>query len=297
MSAGGEDAIDEAATAVRNAAAASDWGNARREDHPVIVAAMTALRALVAARPGDARCLEQLAILEHNVGRVTAARALYAEVNRLDPSRRPDDRERQAVDRLVPVVLTTAAECFALRDCAAIHHPSAPVVAYHFFWEDDWDYPDDDEPCDHEVAWVRYRPDDGVPVEVTTYFHGRLLTSECAASGARPAVCVQWGTHGTLPAGWKEIAGTEAALRRGFEAALRGGRVPDHPRKRQWPPRFPGTWLDYVRFDREVDARLPFRRKGWIATGRFANAILHDLFVPYNFHAKREWPDDEFVNL
>ncbi len=294
---GREDALDRAVRTLLEAAVAADRGDARRESHPMIEAAAAALRALIASRPGDARCLEQLAILEHNVGRLNAARALYGEVNRLDPPRPPDDRQRRAVDRLAPLVLTTAAECFALRDCAAIHHPSVPVVAYHFFWEDDWDYPDDDEPCDHEIAWVRYRPDDGMPVEVTTYFHGRLLTSEPPSPEARPAVRVQWGTHGTLPAGWERIAGVEAALRRGFDASLRGGRVPDHPRKRRWPPRFPGLWPDYVRFDRAVDSLLPLHREGWIATGRFANAILHDLFVPYNFHAKREWPDDGFVNL
>ena len=83
-----------------------------------------------------------------------AAALLYAEVNRLDPPYPPDDRQRQAVEDLCPRLLTTRPEWFGLSDCAAIHHPVDPVIGFHFFWEDDWDYPDDDEPCDHEVVWV-----------------------------------------------------------------------------------------------------------------------------------------------
>lgn len=293
----GDEALERAAAALLAAVAAPDWRATQGEQQPGIEAAMAALHALATARPGDARRLEQLATLRHNLGQLNATSALYAEVNRLDPPHEPDDRQRHAIELLVPLVLTTAAECFALRDCAAIHHPSEPVVAYHFFWEDDWDYPDDDEPSDHEIAWVRYRPKDGVPVETTTYFHGRLLTSGTLAFGMRPVVRVQWGKHGTLPAGWEEIDGVEAVLRRDFEASLRGGRVPDHPRKRRWPPRFPGTWPEYVRFDRPVDPAPLLHANRWVIRGRWANAILYHYCVPYNFHAKREWPGDGLVNL
>lgn len=286
-----------AADALLKAALRMDWGARRIEGDPVIEATITTLRAIVGMHHADPRALEQLAILLHNVGRLNAAALLYAEVNRLDPPYPPDDRQRQAVEDLCPRLLTTRPEWFGLSDCAAIHHPVDPVIGFHFFWEDDWDYPDDDEPCDHEVVWVRYRPPALVPVEVMTYFHGSILTGSMSATPARPAVCVQWGKHGSLPAGWEHADEVRAALRRDFEASQRGGRVPDHPRKRAWPRQFPGGWPEYTRFDREVDPLPLIRTRKWYASARWANAALHDLFVPYNFHAKREWPDDGLVNL
>ncbi|HEV2358783.1 MAG TPA: hypothetical protein VGZ23_14415 [bacterium] len=292
------DADLQAATrALLAVAARVDWGTTRRENDPVIEAAIAALRAVVAEDAEDTHHLEQLAMLEHNVGRLNAARALYARVNELDPPRFPTDPEREAVERFCPVTLTTRAECFELRDCAAVHHPADPIIGYHLFWEDDWDYPDDDEPSDHEIVWVRYRPSDLVLVEVATYFHGRVLTGGPGAAGARPTVLVQWGKHGSLPEGWEHLAGIAPILRKDFEASRRGGRVPDHPRKRRWPSQFSGEWPDYVRFERAVDPLPLLRARTWYAVGRWANAILHDDFVPYNFHAKREWPHDDLINL
>jgi len=285
-----------AADALLKAAAAVRWGERRAEGDPVIEATIATLRAVVELGAADLRVMEQLAMLLHNVGRLNAAAVLYAEVNRRDPPRPLNDRQRQAIDALCPRLMTTSAECFGLVDCAGIHHPVDPVIAYHLFWEDDWDYPDDDEPCDHEVIWVRYRPPEVAPVGVTTYFHGRILADDVSAS-ARPVVCVQWGKHGSLPASWQHMDDVRTALRRDFDAALRGGRVPEHLRKRAWPSRFPGGWTEYTRFDRAVDPLALIRTRKSCASARWANAVLHDLLIPYNFHAKREWPEDGLVNL
>lgn len=264
---------------------------------PVIDAAIAALHAAVSINPEDPYHLEQLAMLHHNRGRLDLARDLYAIVNRLDQPATPEERQAAAIARNCPIALTTSAECFALRDAAALHHPDEPLIAYHVFWEDDWNYPDDDEPCDHEVIWVRYHPSDLTPAAVSTYFHGRILTGRVPDTDGRPAVAFQWGTHGPLPTGWDALDGVAAALRRDFDAARRGGRAAEHPRKQGWPPRFPGAWGDYTRFERRIDPLPVLHRNRWIMRGRWANAVLYHYLVPYNFHAKREWPDDGLVNL
>ncbi|HLW60654.1 MAG TPA: hypothetical protein VKV57_12120 [bacterium] len=286
-----------ATAALLNAVVRAGGEASKREDDPVVEAALAALRALIASHPAAPHPCEQLAILQHNLGRLDVARRLYAEVTRLDPPRLLDDQQRRAIECLCPVLRTTVAECFPLRDCAAIHHPKDALIGYHFFWEDDWDYPDDDEPCDHEVAWVRYRPTDLAPVEVVSYFHGRILTGQAPRADARPTVCVQWGKHGSVPEGCAGREEVEAVLRRDFQSSSHGGRVPNHPLKQRWPPRFPGAWEEYVCFDRLVDPLPRLRDSGWLIAGRWVNAILHDFFVPYNFHAKREWPDDGLSNL
>ena len=285
-----------AAHALLKAAAAVRWDERRTEDDPVIEATIATLRAVVEMDPADLRCLEQLAMLLHNVGRLNEAAVLYAEVNRRDPPHPLNDRQRQAIEILCPRLMTTSAEWFPLVDCAAIHHPVDPVVAYHLFWEDDWDYPDDDEPCDHEVVWVRYRPPEVAPVGVTTYFHGRIL-AEDVSMAARPVVCVQWGKHGSLPASWEHMNDVRTVLRRDFDAALRGGRMSEHPRKRAWPSRFPGGWTEYTQFDHAVDPLTLIRTRKSYTCARWANAVLQDLLIPSNFHAKREWPEDGLVNL
>ena len=86
----------------------------------------------------------------------------------------PTDVQRSRVLRLAPRVFVNAREPFALKDVAAIVHPNERVIAYHLFWEDDIDFPDDNEPSNHEVVWVRYDADDRVAA-VSTLFHGRVV--------------------------------------------------------------------------------------------------------------------------
>jgi len=76
----------------------------------------------------------------------------YAKTLALDPPREPTAEQRKLAEALAPRVFATASEPFALRDFAAIIHPDAPVIAYHLFWDDDIDFPDDNEPCDHELV-------------------------------------------------------------------------------------------------------------------------------------------------
>jgi len=71
----------------------------------------------------------------------------------------------------------------------------------------------------------------------------------------------------------------------------RGIRMPDHPFARDWPKRFAGSFADYTRFTVEVDPRGFIKRRGYVRVSRWANAVLDQHFLPYNFAPKTEWPE------
>jgi len=245
------------------------------------------------------------------------ASAEYEAALRLDAPSPPSAAQRQLVQRLAPRVFTTRSEPFALRDVAAVIHPDIPVIAYHLFWDDDIDFPDDNEPSDHEVVWVRYRPDGSLD-RVWTYFHGRILEAgepalaDARAHGGRAAVLVQWGKHGSMPIGWEtqmiEAAATETEAdfypvntpitlerynRATFEKlATVGARVADHALARQdgWPRTFTGSWADFSRFDRSVDVLGAIRKRGLVLVSRWNSATINQRFLRYNFRPKMEWP-------
>ena len=115
---------------------------------------------------------------------------------------------------------------FPLKDAAAVLHPSERLIAYHLFWEDDIDFPEDNDPCDHEVVWVQFSRDRQSIERFWTYFHGRILEGgEDALRDARrhemrPRVNVQWGKHGSMPLGWESmtIVGDAGDLERAYYA-------------------------------------------------------------------------------
>lgn len=271
-----------------------------------------------AADPASAAPHHERAVEFHLRRSLDEASEEYAATLEIDPPRPPNAMERRIAERLAPRVFVTRAEPFALRDVVAIIHPDAPIIAYHLLWDDDIDYPDDNEPSDHEVVWVRYRRD-GTLDRFWTYFHGRILDGgaealrDAASHGMRPAVFVQWGKHGSMPVGWASLpieadAGeTEAgfypvgtpitleAYNRGTyqKLATAGARAADHPlaRLHGWPRAFAGTWADFSRFDRPVDLRRLLRTRPMIAVSRWNSATLNQRFLRYNFKPKLEWPD------
>ena len=131
----------------------------------------------------------------------------------------------------------------------------------------------------------------------------------------RPRVNVQWGKHGSMPAGWEDLpivpddgdierkylkAGSETTLASYNEAAFRklkeeGRRLPDNPiaRRLKWPDRFDGTWRDFVDFSRSIDPLEAFDRTRMAKVSRWNSATINREFLTYNFRPKTEWPDDE----
>ncbi|MEO6725776.1 MAG: tetratricopeptide repeat protein [Blastocatellia bacterium] len=242
----------------------------------------------------------------------------YAEALRLDPPRELTAEEWALVRRFAPRAYTTPNEFFPLKDFAAILHPTERLIAYHFFWEDDIDFPEDNDPCDHEVVWVQFSDDRRTIEQVWTYFHGRILAGGEVALGEarqhamRPRINVQWGKHGSLLAGWEQMAivatGGDAernyyplnhpiTLKQYQEGTYRklteeGRRLADHPIgvRLGWPRKFTGTWNDFTNFSRLIDTRLWLNKSKLARVTRWNNATINQYFLPYNFRPKTEWP-------
>lgn len=234
----------------------------------------------------------------------------YAEVLKLDPPRELTAEEWALVRRFAPRAYTTPTEFFPLKDFAAIIHPTERLIAYHFFWEDDIDFPEDNDPCDHEVVWVQFAPDRQTIEQVWTYFHGHILAGgEAALSDARqhqmrPRIDVQWGKHGSLLAGWESFVvkseskgGQTITLKQYNEEdftrlSTKGHRLLDNPISTRlgWPRKFNGSWKDFTSFSRLLDTRLWLNKSKLARVSRWNNATINQQFLPYNFRPKTEWP-------
>lgn len=231
----------------------------------------------------------------------------YAETLKLDPPRELTAEEWALVQRFAPRAFTTATEFFGLKDFAAVLHPSERLIAYHFFWEDDIDFPEDNDPCDHEVVWVQFSADRKNLEHVWTYFHGNILAGgEAAVADARlhqmrPRINVQWGKHGSLLAGWEEMtvksgSGQSRSLKDynedTFHALSKSRRLAEHPIgiRLGWPLKFKGTWNDFTNFSRLVDTRQWLTKHKLAIKSRWNNATINQYFLPYNFRPKTEWP-------
>jgi hypothetical protein len=272
-------------------------------------------------RAAEADRHHRLGVEHHTRRRLDEASREYARALALEPPRDPTPGELQTVRRFAPRVYTTPAEFFPLKDFAAILHPDRRLVAYHFFWEDDIDFPEDNDPCDHELMWVEYSRDRRTLERIWTYFHGRMLMGGAAAlldarqHAMRPRVNVQWGKHGSMPAAWEAlpIAAGDGDIERKYfppdqpltltqynEATFRklnteGRRLRDHPMARRfgWPERFTGTWKDFVDFSRSIEPLEILDRTNMVKVSRWNSATINQHFLPYNFRPKTEWPIDE----
>jgi hypothetical protein len=261
-----------------------------------------ALVGVVAAPPAepraDAAFHHWLGVEFHLQRRLDDAALGYARALALDPPRDATLEEEQLVRRFLPRLQTNAAEPFALKDVAVVLHPERRVIAYHLFWEDDIDFPDDNDPCDHEVVWVGYAADGRQVERIWTYFHGRVLAGgepalrEAREHGGRPRIDVQWGKHGSMPVGWQALAlDNEEAYRTLHEHRRRVGEDA-RAQRAGWPRRFGGTWNDFVSFSRAVDPRGLLSQHRMIKVSRWNSATIQQHFLRYNFRPKIEWPPD-----
>jgi hypothetical protein len=256
----------------------------------------------------------------HNARRLDEASREYARALSLDPSRPPSARELAIIKRFAPRLHVTETEFFPLRDFAAVLHPTERLVAYHLFWEDDIDFPEDNDPCDHELVWVQFSADGSTLERFWTYFHGRILSggeaalADARAHGMRPRVNVQWGKHGSMPVGWESLpivadAGDIERKYLSLGSAIpladynratwqklqgEGRRLKDHALSRRlgWPDTFTGDWNQFIAFTRVVDP-LPFvERHRMVSVSRWNSAVIDQDFLAYNFRPKTEWPID-----
>ena len=188
-------------------------------------------------------------------------------------------------------------EYFPLKDIVAIIHPDKPVIAYHLFWDDDIDFPADNEPADHEIVWVEYDPVSKAVVQISTYLHsyiahGENAPAEANAHDGRPWIGVEWGKHGSLP--WGAPDGAEGAgkvlMHNWKELHTKGRQRQDHPLARGWPLKFEGDFAAYKNFSVPLDPRPQLQEKKLILVSRWPNAAINQYCLRYNFAPKTEWP-------
>jgi hypothetical protein len=289
---------------------------------PLMVAgAMNAAPAPIGQRPDEtAETHHQRGVGHHLRRSLDDASREYARALELDPPRELTADEWSMVRRFAPRIYVTPTEFFPLKDFAIILHPTERLIAYHFFWEDDIDFPEDNDPCDHELIWVRYSADRKSIEKIWTYFHGRILEGgEAALSDARqhamrPRVNVQWGKHGSMPLGWEEMkitanpgdaerkyypVGEPITLRRYNEGTFRklseeGRRLANHPLgvRLGWPQKFTGRWEDFINFSLLVDPLALLDKTKMARVARWNSATINQYFLAYNFRPKTEWPEE-----
>jgi hypothetical protein len=241
-------------------------------------------------------------ILAHAERSLGAASRGYDKALAAEPARDVTADERALIERFAPQIFTQATEPFALKDFAAVLHPGAPWIAYHLFWDDDIDFPNDNDPCDHEVVWVRLNEARTAVRGYYLYFHGTILEAperaihDAAQNGGRVALFAQWGKHGSLPLGWESMGSGEQSLsmyqRRTFLKLNGVGRdAQDSPLARGWPKKFEGSWEEFTKFNKPLNAREWLQKNGLMAVSCLNNAVLNRRFLRYNFAAKTEWPE------
>lgn len=283
------------------------------------------LAALVVTVPSqitsDPDEIHALGVGHHLERSLNEAAAAYDRALALEPPREPTADEWRRIIAFAPRLLAQRDEPFGMTDAAAILHPQTGVIAYHFFWDDDIDFPDDNDPCDHEVAWVRPSEDGRTIDAAWTYFHGRILAAgsdalaDARKNGGRIAIYAQWGKHGSMPHGWRTatVATELSEVEEGIAASpanvpmtladynkgtwrklsTTGRRAKDNPiaLRARWPERFEGTWEDFQRFTRPIDVAGLLTRKRLALISRWNTGPLNRWLIRYNFRPKEEWPE------
>lgn len=228
----------------------------------------------------------------HRLRRLAEASEHYRTALELEPPGEGTAEDLGLAGRFAPVLHIHRDEPFGLRDVAVVIHPRRPWIGYHLFWDDDIDFPDDNDPCDHEVIWVECDPGWGRAVAVHTYFHGRILTHRLEG-GQRPEVAVEWGKHGSLPLdGTGRLAFEPESLRQHWRRLRETGRrAADHPLGRGWPARFEGGYDSFVTFDRSLGLADRIQETRQVMRSRWPNGVIHRWMLPYNFAVKTRWPE------
>jgi hypothetical protein len=255
--------------------------------------------------PQNVNYVSQQAEFYHLDGYLRKAGELYQKALEMDPLIPLTEKEEQLIRKFCPILMVTPKECFPLKDIVAVHHPSKPLIGYHLFWEDDYDFPDDYEPCDHEEVWIEYDPETEVVTNVMCWFHARILESKLAVNEAlinqnRAIFRIEWGKHGSLVCGWENmkepLTGVSIPewLWKTYEQVKSGGRVPSHPLKRFWPKGFEGDFEEYIDFSVKVDPLKLLKKKPFMYKSEWVSAVIFTNALLYNFHPKMEWPDRFF---
>jgi len=244
----------------------------------------------------------------HLMRRLMEASSKYEIVLRLDPPQIPSEEFFKLSLKYAPRIFVNPKEYFKLKDLVAVIHPIKPIIAYNLFWEDDIDYPGDNDPSDHEVAWIEFNKNKGKVTGVYTYFHKAIFSTEEAVKDAnlhnqRARINVEWGGHGSLPLKWeklhpevifekisKRIKIKNMAQR--YQGLSKSIKNPNHPLAKDWPKKFTGIYKDFVTFSKYIELRRPLKKKKMVIISQWPNAAINRYFLNYNYFPKKQWPKE-----
>jgi tetratricopeptide (TPR) repeat protein len=242
----------------------------------------------------------------HLMRRLMEASSEYEIVLKLDPPHMASEDDLKLVEKYAPRLFVNPKEFFKLKDLVAVIHPKKAIIAYNLFWEDDIDYPGDNDPSDHEVVWIEYNKNKGKVTGVYTYFHQAILFTEEAVKDAdlhdqRARINVEWGGHGSLPLKWeklhpevifekisKRIKIKNMAQR--YQGLSKSIKNPNHPLAKDWPKKFTGSYKDFINFSKYIELRKLLKKKKMVITSKWPNAVINRYFLSYNYFPKKQWP-------
>ena len=187
---------------------------------------------------------------------------------------------------LAPVLYIQRDETFPLSRVVAVVHPTKRIIAYHLLWRDDVNgaWIPFTVPTDEEVVWVGYDSTQA-PVDVWTYWHGTILHTRWPRS--QVGIDVQWGKHGSLPAGIRESSLPRPKTLNFFFAATRF-LIPDQllgRAVRKGPVIFPHSYKRYRDFSRV----MPLTDKlDAVTRAEKPEPVLQAVFGKYSH--KPNWP-------
>ena len=242
----------------------------------------------------------------HLMRRLMEASSEYEIVLRLDPPQTPSEEFFKLSLKYAPKIFVNPKEYFKLKDLVVVIHPIKPIIAYNLFWEDDIDYPGNNDPSDHEVAWIEFNKSKCKVTGVYSYFHKAILFTEEAVKDAdlhdqRARINVQWGEHGSLLLGWeklhpeaifekidKKIKIKNMAQR--YQELSKSIKNPYHPLAKDWPKKFVGSYKDFITFSKYIEIRKFLTKKKMVIISQWPNAVINRYFLSYNYFPKKQWP-------
>ena len=251
--------------------------------------------------PDDPEPVVKLGEAYHYRKNLFQAGKYYKKALDMDPPAELSKEEIEKVHRYAPILYTTPNEYFKLMDVIAIHHPNKPLIAYHLFWEDDYNFPDDYDPCDHEQVWISYNIETGRVDGIWSFYHSYILSTpeaieEANANDGHAVIRVEWGIHGSLIKNSENLKLYEIDmpmlkfLEYTYSRAVKGGRMMDHPIKKRWPERFDGSFEDYLNFNNKIHTEELLKKKNMVLKSSWSNAVIQQYFLTYNFAPKFDWP-------
>lgn len=242
----------------------------------------------------------------HLMRRLMEASSEYEKVLKLDPPCLSSETDLKLASKYAPRLFANPKEFFKLKDLVAVIHPKQLIIAYNLFWEDDIDYPGDDDPSDHEIVWIEFDQKSGKVIGVYTYFHKAILSTEESVSDAnlhhqRAKINVQWGGHGSLLLRWEKLhpevifekIGKRIKIKnmaQRYRELNKSIKNPNHPLAKDWPKKFTGSYKDFISFSKYIELRKLLKKKKMVITSKWPNAVINRYFLSYNYFPKKQWP-------